>query len=413
MKNYIVINDFRSIPLFSAVSIALRTGVKQTKFIVSHRNLNSIEYGQYMPNWYKKIKLKILKCFFDIIVVPKYPDTDFHQSALKGIVSSLQSITCDSGATEKLYPVLTEALKQQAIGSQEIGNYILSLNEAPKVVYIFNGRTASASACVYLLHNENINIRYYEYSTIVGGYNDYPYPCHSSFQLGQSLMELWRKNTISKPELFVRGLNYENEKLNNTFVKSYVTSVSDHYDIVVFLGSDHEYTNLQTEIVKMKAIENIGLVEHVLKKYGSNKKIAVKAHPNQRNDPSSLVSLKPIMDLCKTNGYTYFGPESGVSSYDLIRNSSLVIVEYSSIVLDAIFLGANVEVVGDRDLKVILKQLVEIDKIAPGDIKYHVREIMTLYNELFFHRFPSIFVYQVIRIFERIDQKLNKLKNDL
>ena len=192
-----------------------------------------------------------------------------------------------------------------------------------------------------------------------------------------------------------------------------MTSVSDHYDIVVFLGSDHEYTNLQTEIVKMKAIENIGLVEHVLKKYGSNKKIAVKAHPNQRNDPSSLVSLKPIMDLCKTNGYTYFGPESGVSSYDLIRNSSLVIVEYSSIVLDAIFLGANVEVVGDRDLKVILKQLVEIDKIAPGDIKYHVREIMTLYNELFFHRFQSIFVYQVIRIFERIDQKLNKLKNDL
>ena len=117
--------------------------------------------------------------------------------------------------------------------------------------------------------------------------------------------------------------------------------------------------------------------------------------------------------MCLENGFSYYGPDSGVSSYDLIKRSSLTVVEYSSIAFDAIFLGSKVNVVGDRDLKVILECIPEEDKENSQDVKYYVREVVTLYHDLFFYRFPSKWCNLLCRLsgyFDRIVSMCNKIR---
>ena len=95
-------------------------------------------------NLYKKIKLKIIGYFFELIEVKSYSGTTISELDSKGIMSSLQSITCDSKACEATYPLLYKKLYESALGAKEIYNFISSNNRFAAKVYIFNGRTASS-----------------------------------------------------------------------------------------------------------------------------------------------------------------------------------------------------------------------------------------------------------------------------
>lgn len=352
--------------------------------------------------------MHLLRFFYGLKVVKDASSTKLDNGLLQGILSSLKSITCDSMADQKKYPNLYQQLFQQSLGSQEIAEYILSIEEQPNCVYVFNGRISSASVLVNRLHYQNFNLRYYEYSGRKGGYHDYPYPCHNSRRLGQDITKLWEKTIISYPELFRRGISYQQQKLNNQFVQSYQTRVVENYDAAVFLGSDHEYTNLQSDIVKMKSLENIGLLNYVIKMFGENSRVVVRAHPNQANDPSAEISLGEIRRLCEKFGYTYYAPNSTISSYDLINNSGLTVADYSSISIDAILLGAKVLVVGDRDLNSIIEKLNMKHKIPHHRQGLCVSEIMTLYDELFFHPFSNKLIEILARAFEKIDRYFNR-----
>jgi hypothetical protein len=404
-KVYIILNDFRSVPFTAAVNIAAKYCRNDIVFVTSNRFIDNIEYGQYMHPLYKKLKLSILKIFYKVEFAPTIIDLGIDEIMRNGILSSLQSITTDSDEDFDKYPKLTFCLTEQAKGSKEISNYLLTKEISIKSAYLFNGRTASSSSLTYHLFYRNIKTYYYEHSSTIHGYRYFNFPMHDVFRFGEEVYKYWKYSLIPVPDLFKRGLDFEKKKLTNIFVNRYSENVNDFFDIVIFLGSDFEYKNLQPEIVNLNYVGNLGLLKYVISKYGSHKKIAVRAHPNQITDPSWAQNLRPIIQLCDKFSFQFISPSSKVSSYDLIRNSNLIVVEYSTIALDTIFLGAEVDIVGNQEAKFILSSLSnEIIKNPYLRSKY-VREIMSLHTDLGLHKFQNLCFEYLTRIdsfFERI-----------
>jgi hypothetical protein len=420
-SNFIVINDFRALPVMAALSIAKRVDHSgRVAFIVSKRFLISNDYGQYLPSSYKKIKLWWLSFFYKIIYVQCSDETLLLDEEQVGIDSSLKSITCDSLASNRLYPMLYRQLLEQSLGAAEVAKYLCSI-EVPSKVFIFNGRTASSQPIVKRCHKSGINLTYYEYAdSPFSGYRLYPYAPHSTTKLGKDLCNFRNYCIKSVPEIFIQGKAWEENKLNNPYTKSYSKVSNAQHDVIVFLGSDHEYTHLDEEIAGFKCIGNLGMAKAVIKKYGSDKNIAVRAHPNQLSDASYKTTLVPIMALCKQHGLIFYGPDSEISSYELIKNSTIVAVEYSSIAHDAVLLGAQVDIFGDLDLKVIIAQAPAHIREDASRLKNYVREILSLYNDLYFVRFQryqalaarivSIFEWRVLRCAKPPSSFLKSLK---
>jgi hypothetical protein len=409
-QNFIILNDFRSFPITAALCIANMQEKKNISFIYSKKFITSNEYGQNLPKWYKNAIIFFIKIFYKVVVAPELSDEHITPSMIVGIDSSLQSITCDSGASMNKYPNLYENLKHQAIGSNEVSEYILGQKKKTTCVYVFNGRTASSSSITYALHHSKICLYYYEFASKHNGFLLFPFPCHNSLRIGNELFKLWKNSIISNPILYENGINFENEKLNNHYIKYYSEETLVNYDIVVFLSSDHEFSNLQEEIVNVEYIKNNELLDYVISKYGIDKKVAVRAHPNQSSDPNCNFILSPIIEKCKKFGFCFFHPTSGISSYDLIKNSSLVVVGLSSIAYDAVFLGSKVDIVGNISLKSIIESFPEVIKEDSSEIKHFSREILSLGKDLCFNKYPNKFIDIFARFFSLIERKyLNKI----
>jgi hypothetical protein len=407
-NEYIVISDFRALPCIAAMNMAIRFSKNRNiTFVVSKRFLSAEDYGQYFHPIYKIIKLKIISVFYKLIYVEKNSDSALSQSDELGVISSLQSITCDSNASEVTYPSLFAKLSELALGSKEIFKCITSVN-LPDRVFVFNGRTASSYPLVRSCFDQNITVAYYEYaSNHYSGYRLYPYPPHSTTRLGEDVVRFRSICLRPIPEIYLRGKQWGQAKLANAYTKHYQESAKINYDVVVFLGSDHEYTCLDADLSGFKYIGNVGLVKAVIDKYSENYSIAVRAHPNQVNDKSYKLTLASISDLCNEFNLGFYGPDSKISSYELIKNSSIVAVELSSIASDAILLGKNVEIFGDLDLRVILSHTSAFQLLDKNYLPVHVREIMSLYEDLFFVKFNyferlfcrilSSFEWQILR----------------
>lgn len=401
-KEYIVISDFRALPVLAAVHIVRRFSSRRNiTLIVSSRCLNSHDYGQFLPAIYKKLKIKVISYFFQVIYVAPNLDTHLTDTNRLGVLSSLKSLTCDSEASNESHPALFSNLSVSALGAREIFDYLI--NESPQRVFIFNGRTASSYPIVRGCFDHGIDVAYYEYAfNSYSGFRLYPYPPHSTTRLGADISHFRKICIKSIPDLFLMGKRWGEKKLRNEFTKSYQESANIGYDVVVFLGSDHEYTCIDEDYSGFKFIGNIGLVKAVINKYGTSKSVAVRAHPNQINDKSHRLTLDPIIDLCKEHGFVFYGPESKVSSYELIKKSSVVAVEYSSIAYDTVLLGKQVDVFGDLDLKVILSQVAHVQLLDRDYLASHVREVMALYDDLFFVEFNyfEVLVCRVLFVLE-------------
>jgi hypothetical protein len=385
---YIVISDFRALPWVAAMNIVRRFSRKRKiVFIVSSRFLYSEDYGAHLPSIYKKLKLKFIELFYELVCVNARTDSTLSDVEFRGVSSSLQSITCDSKASEMTYPILFKMLCESALGAKEIFQYISRSNVIAKV-FIFNGRTASSYPVARGCFDHGINVVYYEYgSTPFSGYRLYPYPPHSTIRLGMDIANFRKICLTSIPNLYHRGRIWGQAKLTNEFTKNYLDANKLNYDIVVFLGSDHEYNCLDEDLSGFRFVGNLGLVKAVIEKYGKKKSIAVRAHPNQAKDINFNHTLSSVIDLCSNFGVTFFGPDSKVSSYELIKNSSIVAVDLSSIAYDAVLLKKQVDAFGDLDLKEILLHIPESKMFDRDFIAEHVREVMCLYEDLFVIKF--------------------------
>jgi hypothetical protein len=357
------------------------------------------DFGHIFPQWYKIIKIYTIKLFFDLKIIEFSDDKKINSDDVVAIKSSLCSITSDSLADKDNYPNLYNNLRDLVFGAKDIIDFLENSNL--NSVYIFNGRTASSSPISAYLWNNKVPTFFYEFGNRFGSsYTIFDFPLHNAYEYGLRLVNFYNSIKI-KTKVEESGSEFIKQKLNNDFTKNYKIEVTKKYDIAIFLGSDHEYSNLNSQMYGIELLGNFELVKRVYQKYGKSKSYAVRAHPNQMSDPSWRSILVPIIEFCSANSIDFIQPNSPISSYSLIKKSDIIVVELSSICIDAIILGKNVDIWGNNSVKAILD-------FCPLNIKYdknllskYLSEVLSLSDYLFHYNLPliwSIFKKIIFRI---------------
>jgi len=409
---YIVLNDFRALPYSAAIDIYKRNKCKgrSVKIILSERYFSSDDYGSHLPRFYKKAKFWWLQLQYDVILTSANKSTKLTIQEESGVNSSLQSITFDSSASESSYPKLYETLRQSSIGAKEVKEFIFLTADEKSKVYVFNGRTAGSYPIVRGCFDKSIEVEFYEYSENFRGYKLFPCAPHNTSQLGRAVSRFRKICLVSAPSLNDRACSWARRRLSNPYTNLYRESPDQTFDVVVFLGSDHEYTCLDEDITGCRYIGNYEMVRLVIEKYGKNLNVAVRCHPNQYLDKNHRKVLESVELLCQENDVTFYPPNSEISSYDLIRNSVITAVEFSSIAYDAVLLGKKVELYNDLDLKYFL-QSITLDQANNAEyVAHYVSELMCLYTDLYFERF-ELLTRATCSFWTHVEWKLLKANN--
>ena len=393
--NIYIITNFRILPFLSIFYEVLKNKKITKVVLLSRESLKSFDYGEYMPLWNKKLKIFFLSLFTKVLIIDTKCNLD-EEIDTTGIISSLVSITSDSNADKFKYPELYTNFYNLAKGAYSVQLFLDGL-KIPYELFLFNGRGASQFSIALYASRNHIKTSFFEYgNSSYMGYKLFPYTPHSSMKIGQDLNIHFKKKNKSNfltPNQKKLALELIDEKLNNIFTQN--LSITDlNYDVLVFLGSDHEYTGVSEEISNFRILGNLKLCEYAYNKYGSKYTIAVRAHPNQKVDPSANFTNQKIKDFCETRGIVFFNYDSTISSHSLIKNCKIVVTEYSSISYDAIYLEKEVDIMGDLDLKVILSELpIEIKTLGPIEVKLYVAYIKHLESNLHFVSFNLVFKY--------------------
>jgi hypothetical protein len=412
--NIYLLTNFRILPYLSILFELIRNRKKDQLVILSRESLNSFDYGEYLPYWNKKLKLFFLRILYRVLIIDSIQHIKQGEIDSTGIISSLMSITNDSLADEFKYPHLYQMLYKSAIGAYSVQLYLEKLKNIYEL-FLFNGRGSSQFQIALFASRNNVKVSYFEYGySSIKGYKLFPYSPHSLLKIGLDLINIFK----CQSEPFVLSLEQKkiankiiSEKLGNSFTFNLEHSKLS-FDIVVFLGSDHEYTGISREISGISFRGNLELCKYAFDKYGHSSSIAVRAHPNQRNDCSAFITNKKIRDYCQLRNIVFFDYDSKISSHSLIRNSKIVVTEYSSICYDAIYLEREVDIFGEHDLKIILcKMPNEIISLGPKEVKFYVAYLKYLEEYLYFH--PFNFFFKFFCLFFTIIERRYTLKSEL
>lgn len=386
MKTCVIVSDVRAVPMVVALMLARAAGSSVGAMLASERTLRARDYGPNLyPYSYSYLKLRYLQLFHRLSLVPAVPETPLTEREQRGIDSSLCSITCDSSATKARYPELYQNLEELAKGAVEITQVLE--RHRPDVVYVFNGRTASQYPIVEFCRRSGIGLRYYEYAGKHGGFNLFDFPPHYGYKVGQLMLERFARIDPHDPAIEIAAEKFRVAKLRGRYTSSYKSHPAKTHEVVVFLSSDFEYTNLDEELCGVQTVGNLGLCRAVFAKYGGNHRIAVRAHPNQRQDASAEEVLQPVKQFCDAHGMTYYGPESDVSSHALVEGAEIVAVDCSTIGVDALLLGKNVDVFGQNDLAAILDSLPPEKRSDVPFLQKFIPRVMPLADEVAFVAF--------------------------
>ena len=405
MKKAIVLTDLRILPLLTACYLSKKN--KDAVILFSEYSLCSFDYGFTFPTWYNKIKIFFISIFFKIKFLKANNLTeDQNDDEIIGVLSSMVSMTNDSCANKFKYPKLYQKLLLSSYASNSIKNYLKK--ETLSEIFLFNGRTASSEPILIHFFFTNVKLSFYEYpSKFSASYTLYDFPIHDNFKYGKKLYSYYKnmeyKNYNEDSNLYIYN------KLNNQFTHHYSnTNDKVKFDIVLFLGSDHELIFLNKEITNNIIFTNLELIQTTFKRFGKKYSYAVRSHPNQRNDPSFINSLFEIEDFCKENHITFFRPDSNISSYQLILNCQFVVVGYSSIAEDAIYLGKKVVFMGNSDISAVINELDSSILNNPFLLKEKLSDILKLRSIFLHNKFPI--TYRLIYYLTyRIDILINKI----
>lgn len=361
MDTLIIISDLRIIPVASALSIQQTINYQKkcskARLLIPYETIFYKDYGQSDSLVARKLKVFILRWIYGAKILKDSENNIFpaisntiNDFTDKGILSSLYSITNDSQANQSKYALLWEELKLLDKGARLVVKELESKNI--NNVYIFNGRLASTLPIAQFSLNKGLNTYFYEYGS-GKSYRLTEFPPHNNSEREKKLLEFYEQGKISSTKIFHLGERFRYAKLNNKFTKIYreIDTASKKYDIVIFLSSSHEYMALDEKMCNLTLMTEIEFVKTVVYKNGLNNSYAVRCHPNQRKDPSWRKTLSSLINFCKENSIDFFSPDSDISSYLLIEQCQKVAVDISSIGIDALIMGKEVEVYGNSGYK--------------------------------------------------------------
>jgi hypothetical protein len=361
MKNIYLITNFRITPLLAIFHLIRSNPLDEHLVVSSERWIENYDYGEFLPKWQKKIRLFFLRILTKskVVIIPSSKNQkNYKLSDLLGIESSLKSITCDSAATPEKYLDIWTNFEGLTIGAIDVVNYLKSEIGDFKF-FLFNGRGASQFPIALYAFDNKIKINYIEYSyNSYVGFNLLPFSVHNSRSMGIECV-----NQMRLKNFYLSGVERKHlkrviyDKINNNYESQLNESSEKKFQIVVFLSSDHEYQALHEGVTGFIWKGNLALCEYAFKKYGSIMSIAVRAHPNQRIDINATAIQSELREYCMQNSITYIEADSNISSHHLILHSEMVVVEYSSVAYDAIYLGKSVDIFGEMGLKYVLQAI--------------------------------------------------------
>lgn len=353
-SNVIILNDLRSVPILAACK--LKNNIPSSTLIAHSTLFENREYADHTNIAWKLVLKYMLVIFFGLRVIKSTPQ-HLAQEEKMGLQSSLISITEDSSATEKKYPNVYGQVKRLAMGAKDVVDFLE--NQKASNVYVFNGRTASSYLITKFCVVNNLLLFFYEYAAHCNGFRLFPVAPHASGRLGTLVHRYYRYGIFNMADLRAASNQQRKDKLNSVFSKSNKQVPRMKYDIVIFLGSDYEYTAVDFEICGIKWEGNATFCKSVINKYGESYTYAIRCHPNSGSDPNWVMlyeDLKEALTVYKCHVDIY-GPDVAVDSHKLILEAGRVVTDLSTISLDAILLGKEVDIFGNTDIKHIYENL--------------------------------------------------------
>lgn len=349
MSKAVIITDLRLFTVVTALQIFDRT--KSDYLLISEEAIHSQEFGSKSSEGYKRLKVGIVRRFYPLEVIATKDVQKVRHP--KGINSSLISETTDALATPEKYPDLYRNFSRQAAGAESVSQELAA--RSVKEIYVFNGRLASSYGICKSAAEQGIKTWFYEWGELPFCFTIQGYPIHKLDEKAFQAIAIY-ENPNLLPSYFYweppPSVTIE-QKLNNYYARGYGKGAGEEsrYDIVIFLGSPHELYTIDGLDFKT----DIDFCNMVRERYGEGKKYAIRAHPNQTKDPSWRTFSQGMQEYAASVGADYYGPNSKINSHDLIRRAEKVVTAFSSISIDAYFLGADVDVLG----KTYFKYLIE------------------------------------------------------
>jgi hypothetical protein len=342
----VVLSDLRFFTIVTAIQILMESG--SDCFFISEEVIKCQEYGSFSQHIIKRIKIWILSKLYNIEIIKTQNINETKN--WRGILSSLISQTRDAYASKDKYPELTENFQRQALGAVSVF-HALKL-KLVKEIFVFNGRFSSSQPICELAENEGIKVWYYEWGVLPFHFTIKPVPTHDFVSQAKLAISIYENQPLY-PGIFAYNHQIDDvirNKLNNTFSNTYTSSVNNSYDVSIFLGSPHELMATQLNHL----YSDIDFCKQVVKKHGK-KRYAIRSHPNQVSDPSWPIQAAQLAKFADSIGADYFWPDCALDSHQLIKKSDLVVTYFSSIAIDAFFLGAEVNVIGDCMFKYFIE----------------------------------------------------------
>lgn len=402
-KSVVFISDLRNIPLLSALSIYYRLklhGCDVELWIGESKKTGSYDYGDHLITKRARIVRFWLVKIFGAKVINDKPT--INEYPLTGVVSSLISLTNDHLASENKYPKLYHDLITTHSDACSVAEKLLTENVSH--LYVYNGRKASVYAATLTAKRNNIQLYFYEYGSNSRDYSLREFSPHDYEQKSKELLNYYLNDNTPKSVRRKIGVEEIEKKLSNHFTINYIEESLKEYGVVIFLASPHEYYALDDTICN----SSIPSCEELLERASniiqelSNKSIAVKSHPNMQNDPSKKEWDEHIVRL-KDKGYNfdYYDSDSDISSYSLINNSDYLITDYSSIAIDAIYLGKDLEKIIPYSINWYYDILNYITgmKLSSEEMKIELAYASSLMKKPSTYKLPLFFVrlFEVLR----------------
>ncbi len=353
----VVLSDLRFFTIVTAIQILMESS--SDCLLVSEEVISNQEFGSNSKKFIKSIKIWLISKFLPVEVVKT--ESQLVSKQWRGEISSLVSQMKDASASEKKYPEFAANFKRQACGAVSVFNALKM--KGVKEIFVFNGRFSSSQPICELAMNNGIKIWYYEWGVIPFHFTIKSVPTHDFVSHAKLVIAIYEnKSLFSGYYMLSHKIDqFIGNKLNNRFTNTYTVGVDQNYDVTIFLGSPHELL----AVLQSGYMTDIQFCNAVVEKYGKVR-YAIRSHPNQVNDPSWINHADQLETYARSIGADFYGPDSAINSYQLIKKSSVVATYHSSISVDAFFLGAKVDVFGESMYKYFIEYCND-DRATPSE----------------------------------------------
>ncbi len=353
----VVLSDLRFFTIVTAIQIFMESS--SDCLMVSEEVISNQEFGSNSKKVIKSIKIWLISKFLPVEVVKT--ESLLANKNWRGEISSLVSQMKDASASEEKYPEFAANFKRQACGAVSVFNTLKM--KGAKEIFVFNGRLSSSQPICELAMNNGIKIWYYEWGVIPFHFTIKSVPTHDFVSHAKLVIAIYEnKSLFSGYYMLSHKIDqFIGDKLNNRFTNTYTVGVDQDYDVTIFLGSPHELL----AALQSGYMTDIQFCNAVVEKYGKVR-YAIRSHPNQVNDPSWISHADQLAEYARSISADFYGPDSAINSYQLIKKSSVVATYHSSVSVDAFFLGAKVDVFGESMYKYFIEYCND-DRATPSE----------------------------------------------